>query len=152
MPAVAAEDDVEQSEDEIPELLQLPCPATVQGNRQYFYCRDELTWVEARDFCREYDFELVTIRNQRENNYLLENAQTFGLDEIWIGLNDRERGGDFRWASQERTNFQAWNRNQPNNRNDQDCVEVHGRDGWAGRWNDEECDDTQNFVCESTVQ
>ena len=95
--------------------------------------------------------ELATIRSSEENGYVLEHAQANGLDDLWIGLNDRSRGGDFEWSSQERSDFEAWNRNQPNNRNDQDCVEIHAQDDWAGQWNDEECSDRQDFVCEGAL-
>ncbi len=44
--------------------------------------------------------------------------------------------------------YENWGFLQPNNYFGQDCVELEGDDG---DWDDEDCDDLLNFICEKQV-
>ena len=62
----------------------------------------------------------------------------------WIGLNDGDREGTFVWVNAEPFTFTNWNGGEPNNNNDEDCVGMLG----DGRWNDFDCGDSYDSVCE----
>jgi cysteine-rich repeat protein len=64
---------------------------------------------------------------------------------VWIGLNDRTVEGTFVWESADPSPFRNWNSGEPNNRNNEDCVELRNADGL---WNDLACGERRAYVCE----
>ena len=48
-------------------------------------------------------------------------------------------------------NFGNFNSGEPNNHQDEDCVEIYSKDGDKfGKWNDEDCGALRNYICEIT--
>ena len=64
----------------------------------------------------------------------------FGQKKAWIGLNDMNKEGDYVNADGCRRRFVAWAKGEPNNKDNEDCVQMWNRKGW----NDNDC--TQRFV------
>lgn len=127
-----------------------PCPVRQRDNGEaYLFCNRSDSWNQARNFCDDLGYQLVTIDSAEANTWILQQAQQLNLDEIWLGLNDREQERTFVWVDGSAPTFTGWNNNQPSHGNDQDCAELHGRDDWAGTWNDERCGNDQDFVCQS---
>ena len=63
---------------------------------------------------------------------------------ILIGLSDQSEEGVFRWLSdsEELTGFSNWEKREPNNQGNQDCVQL-----WAGKghqWDDLQCSRNKN--------
>jgi hypothetical protein len=133
-----------------------PCPVALDNGQTYLLCDLELDWDAARQFCEDLGQHLVKIDDAGENAFLTAQATTLALNETWVGLNDLQDGGVFVWHDGTAPVYTNWNEGQPNNQNDQDCVEVHvcsdattcGDPDWVGQWNDEECNDDQAFICE----
>ena len=108
-----------------------------------------LFYLNAEEYCQlNYYSSLATIKNSYENEIVRRIAdQAFGGGIIiWIGLNDINNEGIFKWAdSSNITNYTNWNSGEPNNYNDnEDCVEMNG----YGYWNDYPCSSLgRQFVC-----
>lgn len=132
------------------------------GNPGELDCRTEenyvicgnagLTWEEAQEYCVSQGGALVKIDNSDENNDLVELVTEDG--SIWIGANDRDTEGDFRWTDgSEVTGDNAhWQAEQPNDsEGKEDCAVLHSG---GGDWNDVDCASTKfadlgiTIVCE----
>jgi len=105
-------------------------------------------WESQRNRCRDLGGDLVAIDNQAENDWL---TYLFDLPVAsWIGLNDRSREGTYVWSSGSAAGFRFWASGEPNNRFNEDCVQI-GPASAAGRWNDLDCGDSIRGICERAV-
>ncbi|XP_058613434.1 macrophage mannose receptor 1-like [Onychostoma macrolepis] len=100
-------------------------------------------WTEAQRYCREHHTDLVSIRNESENQkiqYLLRNHYYY---DVWIGLY-RTRS----WSDQSNSSFSNWRTGQPDNAgNSEYCTAVSFSD--SGKWTDKYCNDRFAFICYS---
>ncbi len=136
-----------------------PCPAVQRQGQTYLFCDQPSTWSQAQIFCQRIGQHLVKIETEEENDFLNQRAWAGGLDETWLGLNDKQTGGAFVWHDGTAPGYTNWNPGQPNNGDggDQDCAELHTcldpescqDPSWAGKWNDEDCNVQASFICES---
>ncbi len=135
------------------------CAEEEYGGHTYFVCSDSLTWDAARTRCREAGTDLAIIDDQAENDFVASKL----AKPSWIGLNDRDTEGDYRWiapgstsSSGSSASFINWAKSVPDNCGaglfgQQDCVRIAS----DGTWNDSDCaggctEGTFAFVCEST--
>lgn len=114
------------------------------GSREYILIREDKTWNEAQDYCRQNYIELATVQTDeewRELNKLRAELQFY----IWIGLYDD--ADSWHWSFQDETlAFFHWDFDQPNNMNGkQYCVTLR----WTGYWWDEACNVTCPFFCQN---
>lgn len=90
-------------------------------------------WQDARDFCQAWGGDLVEIGSLEENMGLTERID----GSVWIGANDQDAEGMFRWASGAALVFTAWLANQPNDLGgNEDCAELSP---FGGSWVDVPC-------------
>lgn len=91
-----------------------------------------LTWEEAHRYAQRFGAHLATVRSLAENKWI---DSTFGVKNKWIGINDREKEGEYVWSSGEKSSFTHWNNGEPNNYGG---VEDYGHigDNPEGKWND----------------
>jgi len=92
-----------------------------------------LSWTDAEDRARFMGGQLVTIRDQAENDWL---ATTFAGDGsfFWIGYNDVETEGSFVWSSGETPGYENWRAGEPDDKNGADWAALIPS---AGTWLDE---------------
>ena len=65
----------------------------------------------------------------------------------WLGLNDLAKEGTFVWDSSGKTpSFTDWKSGEPNNKGDEDCVNLFIHD--FAKWNDASCHSKYRFVCQ----
>ena len=68
------------------------------------------------------------------------------LRKLWIGLNDLEKEGEYRWHDGSLITWTSWQNQQPNNlHGNQDCVEI---DRYDMTTNDNNCAENFHFICE----
>eukprot|EP00069_Balaena_mysticetus_P005539 bmy_04820T0 len=67
----------------------------IDRGKCYYFSPSTKSWDEARKFCQENYSHLVIISNFAEQNFV---AKAHGSPRVyWLGLNDRNREGDWRW-------------------------------------------------------
>ena len=101
-----------------------------KGNR-YSLILKGMQFEEARNYCELLGGQLVVIESEAELEFLLRKFQkegvSRGLDqaEIWIGLTDQEKEGEFKWVDgTELGDYTYWRGGEPANLGDEDGVGV----------------------------
>ncbi|XP_076807104.1 uncharacterized protein LOC143450437 isoform X3 [Clavelina lepadiformis] len=113
----------------------------------YFEYDKELTWQDARQQCTNAGADLVSILTGEENAFVTSHA--YGT--TWIGANDLELEGTFKWSDGLAWSFADWQSGEPNgiggNSGDADCVTM-----WQDvnyKWDDNQCDKKWRYVCKA---
>lgn len=94
------------------------------------------TWTGAEALAQSLGGHLASIGSAKENAFILEQFGNFGGQDrrLWIGFNDRDVEGDWRWSDGSPVTFTNWNVGEPNNSSN---VEHHAEMlGSSGAWND----------------
>ncbi|XP_036444938.1 C-type mannose receptor 2-like [Colossoma macropomum] len=115
----------------------------VSGWERYVFVYQFMNWTEAQRYCREHHTDLVSVRNEMENQKLgsLEDDHYVDYFYEWIGLY-RTRS----WSDKSNSSFSYWKAGQPDNAGESEyCTAVSFRD--SGQWTDENCAYTLPFLC-----
>lgn len=130
------------------------CEQSSFEGKNYLLCAYAgVDWFSARDGCKSRGGDLVKIDSAEEEAFVYNGIPDPG--SIWIGANDTETEGDFRWpdGSAVASGYTAWEEGQPNDNDPagEDCAVMHST---MGGWNDVVCTttafdpDLMSFVCE----
>ncbi|XP_039374314.1 C-type lectin domain family 4 member F-like [Mauremys reevesii] len=120
------------------------------GGNLYYFSQEKKPWDEAEQFCVSQDSHLTSVSSQ-EQEFLSKETQG---EAHWIGLNDRETEGSWRWA--DGTEYRAdasrgfWAQNEPDNYDPkkdggEDCVHTEPRK--RNLWNDANCTQPFRWIC-----
>nr|XP_055035772.1 macrophage mannose receptor 1-like isoform X1 [Misgurnus anguillicaudatus]XP_055035773.1 macrophage mannose receptor 1-like isoform X1 [Misgurnus anguillicaudatus]XP_055035774.1 macrophage mannose receptor 1-like isoform X1 [Misgurnus anguillicaudatus] len=113
--------------------------ARQNAGASYVYVYDAKNWTEAQSYCREHHTDLVSIRNETENQKILTFFESYQM--VWIGLYRRRS-----WSDQSNSTFSNWIEGEPNNvENSEGCTVVSFSD--SGKWADENCYHRLPFLC-----
>jgi hypothetical protein len=113
------------------------------------YCSTELTHDEAAAYCATQGMTLTSVMNSSDNGGMINGAILFSGVPFWIGLDDIEVEGEFRWDDGSTVRFTAWDPGQPDDAGGaEDCV-ISGVDLMAETWGDVSCAERHSFVCGS---
>nr|QNH72435.1 toxin candidate TRINITY_DN18450_c0_g1_i1.p1 [Pachycerianthus borealis] len=120
-----------------------------------FYTYGTKTWPEAKDFCREWGSELVTIKSSQHQDFIWQQIKYMVSSsqkrKFWIGLNDRKSEDVWEWTDGSKDEYRLWQTGQPNDiSGDQDCAEL-GTYDMDGTWNDSKCENKNWFICKRSV-
>ena len=108
----------------------------------YRFLEESMTWSEAKTACNNLSGHLVEMETEEEHVLLVaEKKKRSHLVFIWIGLNDLDEEGVWRWNEKSaRTTVSRWGQGQPNSIDGaQDCAVMDFHDLNGGRWNDFWC-------------
>ncbi|XP_035762540.1 CD209 antigen-like protein E, partial [Neolamprologus brichardi] len=133
-------------------LLDKTCPVGWSSFNHSCYLLSESfgSWDAARRDCRGREADLVVIDSPEEEN-LLSKITT----EVWIGLNDKEQEGTWKWVDGTPLNLtltKYWADGQPDNGGgnplwgEEDCAQIRTFDNTL--WNDISCRNSLPWVCE----
>ncbi|XP_061165818.1 perlucin-like [Saccostrea echinata] len=117
------------------------------------------TWAQASIYCHAIQAELVSIESQVEDNflrgYLQNQGSKYDHPRFWVGGSDLLQEGEWTWTKTGSVigsqGFSHWAPGQPNNGGhlDEHCMELEAGTNWL--WNDDECENRKNFICEKPL-
>ncbi|XP_069010436.1 asialoglycoprotein receptor 1-like isoform X2 [Embiotoca jacksoni] len=127
------------------------CPEGWTIFRVSCYRLSELSgsWDTGREDCRDKAAHLVMIESLEEQEFL----STFTKLPVWIGLNDKETEGTWKWIDGTPLTFTHWATNQPDewlpHAGGEDCAHITEQ---SRQWNDATCKASMNWICEETAK
>jgi hypothetical protein len=121
------------------------------GDSDYVFVKTPKRWKEAQEWCQRFSpgFNLATINDSREEDFLARQQQGYPKSAWWLGHNDQESENQFTSVGDSLGEYVNWAGSEPNDKVNPD-VENCVVDNWDrdGRWNDYPCDGEQPFICE----
>ncbi|XP_047456129.1 CD209 antigen-like protein D isoform X3 [Mugil cephalus] len=114
----------------------------------YFLHEESGSWDKGRQDCRDRGADLVVIDSPEEQKFLVD----FTKRPTWIGLNDRDNEGIWKWVDGTPLTLKYWRTNQPDNGGgipkygEENCVHIRSDDSTS--WNDLSCTSSLQWVCE----
>lgn len=124
-------------------------PRTNAANGHVYYLLTTNNWTLAEAEAVKLGGHLVTINDDAEQTWVY---STFGSNEVWIGLTDRNVEGTFEWVSGETSTYRNWDPGEPNNavsgNGNQDYVHIYANTNSTvsrrGKWDDRS--ETESFA------
>jgi len=119
---------------------------------KYIAGNKEMTWSDARQYCRSTQGDLATVTNTDDLNLLINVSG--GLTR-WIGLSDRSRGNMNSYANSWKWSY-TFQEDEPNTHymnfaDDEPDIVIDTKAcvamGLNGYWYDGTCSDSNHFVC-----
>uniref|UniRef100_A0A8C9W1P8 C-type lectin domain-containing protein n=1 Tax=Scleropages formosus TaxID=113540 RepID=A0A8C9W1P8_SCLFO len=111
------------------------------GDQRYIPINGTKTWKDAQTYCRENHTDLVSVRNQTEND-LIHNMTKSGT-WVWIGL----YRDYWQWSDQRNSSFRYWKLGTPDNGDGNQCAVAWMTATDKGRWDDQKCNGKYPFIC-----
>lgn len=108
------------------------------GSKSYYLSNDFYTGFDAFGFAESEDGFVGTIRNETDNQYLVEaiKLNTGGTVDVYIGYNDLITEGEFEWHNGDPSSYNNWNEGEPNNSGADGGPENFTLVQGDGSWND----------------
>ena len=116
------------------------------GEHCYLLSTEAKNWTDAEDFCQQAEGHLASIHSNVTNDFVAEGTKRRGLDRLWLGGNDIEEEGTWKWTDCTPWEDTFWGGGEPNNLGEEDCLEVRSL-----KWNDLKCSGEQGFVCSKKI-
>ncbi|XP_068216546.1 low affinity immunoglobulin epsilon Fc receptor-like [Palaemon carinicauda] len=108
----------------------------------YVYCGyQKRSWHQARGECTGLGGELVKITSEAENDFVADQISSYSH---WIGLNDVDYEGTFKWSvdnSDLGSGYSRWGSGTPSSY--LDCVKMND-----GEWYGDHCYEDKCYICE----
>lgn len=116
---------------------------TNPDNSHRYLLTPEMSWQEAQNFAQNMGGNLVTINDEKENQWLVQKFVTEETKFLWIGISDRDIENSFCWVSGQKSNYYNWAQGEPNNNPQQGGEDFGVLNGYAnpfkrsvGTWSD----------------
>nr|XP_039272236.1 uncharacterized protein LOC120346535 [Styela clava] len=115
---------------------------------------DMKTFNGAHEYCKSRNalmhFSIESDDIQSKLQKKLHNSnEFFGTDKWWIGLDDLENDGTFRWASNKEydieNDYNKWDVSFTMDHNERHCASFNSENGF--RWSLDNCDEVFSFIC-----
>ncbi|XP_017540901.1 macrophage mannose receptor 1-like [Pygocentrus nattereri] len=112
------------------------------STERYVFINEKKNWHDAQSYCRERHTDLVSVRNQTENQLILNSFKmNTNFDRVWIGLfND-----SWQWSDQSDSSFRYWMSGPENYGQGEKCAAVSLTE--KGQWKNKPCNNQLRFIC-----
>ncbi|XP_017542940.2 macrophage mannose receptor 1-like [Pygocentrus nattereri] len=111
------------------------------STERYVFINETKIWHDAQSYCRERHTDLVSVRNQTENQLILNLSKINSNDHIWIGLfND-----SWQWSDLSNSSFRYWMSGPENYGQVEMCAAVSLTE--KGQWKNKPCNTQLPFIC-----
>ncbi|XP_052086392.1 perlucin-like protein isoform X4 [Mytilus californianus] len=113
----------------------------------YLFVYKPITWMDARTECQNKGGYLVKVENGHEETWLTSELK----DEVWLGMNDIQNEGHWRWSDNSFVSYTNWRYSEPNGGRWENCgCYCKNSCYWTSfNWNDRSCSYlTTGYVCE----
>ena len=115
----------------------------------FYFVYEQLTWLQARDWCSKHSGHLAIIDTQRKQDVLAREMRSRSdirklfASSFWIGLTDEALEGTWAWQRTGMiTNFTAWAASRPVHSRASNCARM-----WTGGlWYDEDCQRSRDIA------
>merc|ERR1712012_631702 len=123
------------------------------GNNCYLWSNEKKTWADGEHFCQGEGGHLASVPSSAIKDYVKEGLQRHNIGLTWLGGNDIEKEGTWKWADCTPWDYTFWASSEPNNeKGGEDCLhqltnpsEYGGYLHW--KWNDSKCSNKFSFLC-----
>nr|XP_055045962.1 macrophage mannose receptor 1-like [Misgurnus anguillicaudatus] len=113
-----------------------------ESSKGFIINDSSVSWRAAQIFCRQHHTDLISVRNQTENQQIQKIMKDKNISEVWIGL----FSDSWEWSDKSESGFRYWSSGEPNGyAGSEDCTAVSVKD--PGHWIDVVCSHTRTFVC-----
>ena len=128
------------------------------GTYCYLWGDEKKNWTAAEDFCRGEGGHLATVNTNATKEFVLEGlaSKNVGSSNVrtWIGGNDIEEEGVWKWADCTNWDTEFWAPGEPNNSgNNQNCLtQIQQWDNVPyPMWDDYGCSGEIEFLCSKKI-
>ena len=129
--------------------LEALCPSGWFKERSSCYklSKKVLNWQAAKTACEDLNSTLAIISSEAEHQALKPYIRK-KRKLTWIGLQRNPRDKKrWLWVDGSPLNYTHWGDREPNSITEE-CVEIRPFGSHNGGWNDQECSDRINYICE----
>ena len=124
------------------QFSECPAPWISLSTGCYQFLEEKMTWNEANAACNNISGHLVDVETEEEQVLLVAERKKSRYNRfkyMWIGLNDVDDEGVWRWSDSAKATFSSWGPGQPNSSGgEQDCATMDFS-SYDGSWNDFWC-------------
>jgi hypothetical protein len=114
----------------------------------YSFQSTKKAFFNAEEACIKLKGHLASVHNLYTNIFIAEQAQEYfvksNTTDFWLGANDLQTLGKWRWTDSTSFKFSNWNANEPKNSSGNECAAVQMN---GGSWITTNCFHEKPYVC-----
>jgi VCBS repeat-containing protein len=118
-----------------------------KDNHKYYLSNNHESYLNAKQIATDAGGYLTAIDSAVENSFIRDQMESAGYrwESVWIGFNDEETEGNFKWVNGSTSNYVNWDNGQPDNGGGrEDYTELMNN----GYWNDLANENHRRYVIE----
>ena len=128
--------------------MSKPVETSYFKGHKYELYNESMTWESAKLFCEKKGGHLVTISDEKENEFVngmrCRNLSTDYQQSIWLGGSDTANEGTWSWITGEAFTYSNWEPDEPNGGTSQNYLQMYS----SGNWDDVQNEVGRFVVCE----
>ncbi|XP_066910705.1 macrophage mannose receptor 1-like isoform X2 [Clytia hemisphaerica] len=123
------------------------CKMSQFHGKVYYVSTVKKNHDQAESHCKTMGGNLVTIHSQAENDYVHKMAKSRGYLDVFIGLRDVNKNGQFSWVDGSKVVFTDWQNGEPNFKGKENCAVYQHINLAKHGWNNIYCSGVKQYIC-----